>query len=180
MGRPRIRPKRAGGSKGSKVVSELLDDADILRPGKGTKRHADGSIRTSDGKYAGSDGTNRSGAQAEADAIKKLEDDGFEVDPKQQYTRTPEDITGTWGRSFTRKDGTQVTKGDEFTVPAGTIRRYDGAVNINGEWKGVETKSGGATRTPEQRAIDTWLRQSGNSLTTSDGRVLTGVHDMKM
>lgn len=152
----------------------------LFKNGKGgLKSHSDGSLRTSDGKYAGSDGTNRSGKQAEHDAIKKLEED-FEVDYGQQRVATTEDISGRWERSFTRKDGTSVQKGDEFVVPAGTTRSYDGAVQIGDSWKGVETKFGTASRTPQQRAIDTWLNTPGNTLTTSGGRVLDGVHDMRM
>jgi hypothetical protein len=161
----------------------------LFRGGKGNlKSHPDGSLRDAQGKYAGTDGTNRSGKQAEHDAIKQLEDQGFDVDYGQQRVTTPTDITGKWERTFTRRevgpDGTvtetRFNKGDEFTVPAGTVRNYDGAVKIGDTWKGVETKFGTASRTPQQRAIDTWLNQGGNSMTTGNGRVLEGVQDMRM
>jgi hypothetical protein len=60
-------------------------------------------------------------------------------------------------------------------IPAGTVRRYDGAVKRGGQWFGIEVKGGTATKTPEQRTIDDWLKKPGNTLTTPDGKILVGV-----
>ena len=58
------------------------------------------------------------------------------------------------------------------------IRKYDGTVEINGQWYGIEVKGGTAKKNPQQRQFDDWLNTPGNTVTTSDGRTLVGVHDV--
>jgi hypothetical protein len=131
--------------------------------------YPDGSFRTKDGKYSSSDGTSRSGAEAEAEAHRRFRARGLEVDAGQQHVTTPVEIRARIN-SGPRKG--------VLTLPAGRARRYDGAVKINGEWYGIETKGGTATKTPEQRAIDDWLSKPGNTLTTQDGKRLVGVREV--
>jgi hypothetical protein len=148
----------------------------VVNPGKQAtadalvvKKHPDGSLRTPDGKFAGSDGTSRSGAEAEAavhDGYRKL---GYEVDERQQYTMTPVAITGEV-KSGKRKGS--------LTLPPGTVRKYDGAVKmLDGNWYGIETKGGTASKSPEQRLIDAWLDKPGNSLSATSGKTLVGVRE---
>ncbi|GAA2273987.1 hypothetical protein GCM10009853_029820 [Glycomyces scopariae] len=129
------------------------------------KVHADGSLRTKDGKYAGSDGRVRSGEAAENRVLDRL-GRRHETAPKGPGAAVPSGIKG------------EVLSGPnkgKFDVPPGTQRFYDGFVKIGDKWYGVETKSGSAKRTPQQRAIDDWLNKPGNKLTTSDGREIHGV-----
>jgi hypothetical protein len=124
--------------------------------------YPDGSFRTKDGKYSSSDGTSRSGAEAEAEAHRRFRARGLEVDAGQQHVTTPVEIRARIN-SGPRKG--------VLTLPAGRARRYD-------EWYGIETKGGTATKTPEQRAIDDWLSKPGNTLTTQDGKRLVGVREV--
>lgn len=64
------------------------------------------------------------------------------------------------------------------TAPGFPVRKYDGTVQINGQWYGIETKGGEAKRTPQQKAFDDWLNEPGNTVTTKDGRTLVGVFDV--
>lgn len=135
-----------------------------IRDGR-VKVHTDGSLRTKDGKYAGLDGKSRSGEAAENRVLRRL-GRKFETAPKGPGAGVPDGIKG------------EVLSGPnkgKFDVPPGTQRFYDGFVQQNGKWYGVETKSGSAKRTPQQRAIDDWLNKPGNKLTTSDGREIHGV-----
>ena len=59
-------------------------------------------------------------------------------------------------------------------------RRYDGTVEIDGKWYGIETKGGTAKRSPSQREFDNWLNAPGNSVKTKDGRTLVGVFDVRV
>lgn len=127
------------------------------------------------GHYAGSDGTTQDGSAAEDRMIQQYKDWGYETADKGPGAKTGKDITGTWGTTFTAKDGTRHNKGDEFIVPKDTQRYYDGFVEQDGKWYGLETKSHSASKTPQQRAIDTWLNQEGNTMTTSDGKTIHGV-----
>lgn len=145
----------------------------LLRNGKGgIKKHGDGSLRTSDGKYAGTDGTNRSGKSGEDLIHQRLKNRGLKVDTRQQTVHIPVEIKGV------TKSG---PKKGPFTIPAGKDRRYDGAVQMpDGKWYGIETKSGGSPITPRQRAIDEWLNTPGNTMTTTDGKVLHGVKNFRV
>lgn len=57
-------------------------------------------------------------------------------------------------------------------------RKYDGTVEIDGLWYGIETKGGSASRSPQQAAFDAWLNTPGNTVMTPDGRTLVGVFDV--
>jgi hypothetical protein len=155
---------------GQDTMAEYIALITVRGPG-GSRRHPDGAYRASDGKYAGRFGTSRSGAEAERQAHERLRALRFDVDERQQYTKTSVPITGTISSGPRR---------GPLVVPPGTIRKYDGAVKMGGQWLGVETKGGSASKTPEQRAIDNWLKKKGNTLTTADGKILTGVYDMRI
>ncbi|MET9959436.1 ricin-type beta-trefoil lectin domain protein [Streptomyces sp. NPDC006326] len=72
-------------------------------------------------------------------------------------------------------DGAPVIRGQVYArVPGFPLRKYDGAVQIDGRWLGVETKGGTSPLTPPQRAFDNWLNTPGNSVTTSGGITLEG------
>ncbi|MEV4313779.1 RHS repeat-associated core domain-containing protein [Actinocrispum sp. NPDC049592] len=120
--------------------------------GNGTFKYPDGSIRDAKGHFAGSTGA-RVGASAEANAWDHLETEGLKV------------VRGTVG---VRGNG-------------GQLRYYDGAIDVgNGRYLGIEVKSGGASRTPEQTSFDTWVGQ-GNTATgvgESDGMTIVGVFDV--
>ncbi|MFE1250955.1 hypothetical protein, partial [Streptomyces sp. NPDC058766] len=62
-------------------------------------------------------------------------------------------------------------------APGFKVRKFDGLVNINGHWYGIETKGGSAKRNPDQKKFDDWLNLPGNTVTTKDGLVLEGVFD---
>jgi RHS repeat-associated protein len=107
--------------------------------------------RTADGKYAPRDGQpGRDGAPDEAAAWDQLTVDGAIV----SRVETPVSVPGLGGR------------------------KYDGTVQIYGQWYGIEVKGGTAKRSPSQRAIDGWLNTPGNTVRTSDGRTLVGVFDV--
>ena len=155
---------------GNSTLGTYIASITVRGPG-GSRRHPDGAYRTADGKYAGIHGPSRSGADAEAEAHNRFRRRNYEVDERQQYTATTETITGT------------ILSGPRqgpLTLPAGAVRKYDGAVKIRGKWYGIETKGGSASKTPEQRAIDEWLKRPGNSLTTADGKVLEGVQEVRI
>ncbi|WP_282204000.1 polymorphic toxin-type HINT domain-containing protein [Kitasatospora fiedleri] len=72
-------------------------------------------------------------------------------------------------------DGAPVIRGQVYArVPGFPLRKYDGAVQIDGRWLGVETKGGTSPLTPPQRVFDNWLNTPGNSVTTSGGITLEG------
>ncbi|UUU37016.1 RHS repeat-associated core domain-containing protein [Streptomyces sp. CA-210063] len=107
--------------------------------------------RTSDGKYSKRDGEpGRDGAADEANAWEQLEVDGAVVMRKE----TP------------------------VSAPGFRPRKYDGTVEVNGQWYGIEVKGGTARKNPQQRKFDDWLNKPGNTVTTSDGRTLVGVFDV--
>ncbi|GAA1982509.1 LamG-like jellyroll fold domain-containing protein [Catenulispora subtropica] len=98
--------------------------------------------RTADGKFAKSDGTpGRVGAIDERTTLDQLELDGAPV------------VRGS------------VT----VRVPGVGERIYDGAVQIDGKWYGVETKGGTSPLTPRQQAADAWLNTPGNTATSVGG-----------
>jgi hypothetical protein len=109
--------------------------------------------RTADGKFGPSDGSPaRVGALDERTTLDQLELDGAPV------------VRGT------------VT----INVPGGGQRMYDGAVQIDGVWYGVETKGGTAGKDAAQRAADDWLNEPGNSAVSvgkNSGYTLEGVFD---
>ncbi|MFC8192365.1 hypothetical protein ACFUMH_11980 [Cellulomonas sp. NPDC057328] len=107
--------------------------------------------RTPDGKYAQRDGQRgRDGAADEQAAWEQLELDGADV----------------------RRGETHVS------IPGIGARKYDGTVQIDGQWYGVEVKGGKAKRSAEQREADAWLNTPGNTVQTKDGRTLVGVFDV--
>lgn len=152
---------------GQDTLAQYIASITVRGPG-GSRRHPDGAYRSPSGKYAGRYGTSRSGAEAEAKILATLKSRGNEVDERQQYTTTPVAIKGRI-QSGPRKG--------ELVIPPGTVRRYDGAVKRGAQWFGIEVKGGTATKTPEQRAIDDWLKKPGNTLTTPDGKILVGVRE---
>ncbi|MEV6631570.1 polymorphic toxin-type HINT domain-containing protein [Actinoplanes sp. NPDC051470] len=76
-------------------------------------------------------------------------------------------------------DGAIVHRGETGVSVRGVgVRKYDGTVQIDGQWYGIETKGGSAKRSPSQRAFDSWLNTPGNTVATKDGRTLVGVFDV--
>ncbi|RRR99501.1 hypothetical protein [Glycomyces terrestris] len=165
---PAAKKRRVYTPPKGKVGAEMRSrtaQAKKARPANATKG-PDGHYRTPDGKYAGSDGRQQDGAGAERRVIDRIKDRYEDHAYRGPAAATTKPLTGEI------KSGPN--KGP-FDIPAGTPRYYDGFVKRNGKWYGVETKSGSAKRTPQQRAIDEWLNQPGNTMTTSDGKVLHGV-----
>ncbi|OLF05402.1 hypothetical protein BU204_37190 [Actinophytocola xanthii] len=110
-----------------------------------------GVPRSADGKYAKRSGEpGRDGAADEMTAWEHLELDG----------------------AIVRRGETGVR------VPGVGARKYDGTVQIDGQWYGIETKGGSAKKKDGQRAFDQWLNSPGNSVQTKDGRTLVGVFDV--
>ena len=109
--------------------------------------------RTADGKFANSDGTpGRVGAVDERTTLDQLDIDGASV------------VRGS------------VT----VTIPGVGKRIYDGAVQIDGTWYGIETKGGTSPLTPRQQAADAWLNTPGNTATSTgrnSGYPLEGTFD---
>jgi hypothetical protein len=107
--------------------------------------------RTADGKFTTSDGVpSRVGAIDERTTLDQLELDGAPV------------VRGT------------VT----VDIPGVGERMYDGAVQVDGVWYGVETKGGSSPLTPRQRVADEWLNEPGNSAVSvgaNEGYTLEGV-----
>jgi hypothetical protein len=110
-----------------------------------------GAPRSADGKFANRNGEpGRDGAADEVTAWEHLE-----------------------------LDGAIVSRGETgVSVPGVGVRKYDGTVQIDGQWYGIETKGGSAKRSPSQRTFDNWLNTPGNSVGTKDGRTLVGVFDV--
>jgi hypothetical protein len=105
------------------------------------------ACRTPDGKFGKSDGTSgRVGALDERTTLDQLETDGFPVVRGQVHVQ----------------------------IPGVGLRIYDGAVQIDGEWYGIETKGGGSPLTPRQQAADNWLNTPGNTAASSGGLTLIG------
>ncbi|MCD9875371.1 RHS repeat-associated core domain-containing protein [Streptomyces sp. NR30] len=72
-------------------------------------------------------------------------------------------------------DGAPIVRGQVYArVPGFPLRKYDGAVQIDGHWLGVEVKGGSSPLTPPQREFDNWLNTPGNTVTTSGGLTLEG------
>ncbi|MFE3830659.1 polymorphic toxin-type HINT domain-containing protein [Streptomyces sp. NPDC059092] len=110
-----------------------------------------GAPRSADGKFSKRNGEpGRDGAADEANAWDQLEMDGAVV----------------------MRNETAVS------APGMRVRKYDGTVEINGQWYGIEVKGGTAKKNPQQRDFDDWLNSPGNTVTTGDGRTLVGVHDV--
>ncbi|MEV6879661.1 polymorphic toxin-type HINT domain-containing protein [Amycolatopsis sp. NPDC051128] len=101
--------------------------------GDGIFRYDDGSIRTADGKWAGT-----LGANVGVDAEKAVWDD-------------------------LSARGMNIVRGRIYCVGNGEqVRVYDGAIDLgNGDYVGIEVKSGTADRDAAQRAFDHWV-ESGN------------------
>ncbi|MFJ4185164.1 RHS repeat-associated core domain-containing protein [Kitasatospora sp. NPDC089509] len=114
----------------------------------GTFLHPDGSIRDEKGHYAGTTGA-QPGANNEVTVWDHLETEGATVIRRE---------TGVRVKGF-------------------PLRKYDGLVNIDGLWYGIETKGASAGRTPEQREFDDWLNTPGNTANTTSGIELHGVFD---
>ncbi|GAA4365068.1 hypothetical protein GCM10023088_10060 [Actinomadura verrucosospora] len=76
-------------------------------------------------------------------------------------------------------DGAPVIRKETLVfVPGFRPRKYDGTVQINGNWYGIEVKGATAKRSKPQRSFDDWLNAPGNMVTTKDGRTLVGVFDV--
>jgi hypothetical protein len=72
-------------------------------------------------------------------------------------------------------DGAPIIRGQVYARAQGLpLRKYDGAVMVDGRWLGVETKGGKSPLTPPQKKFDEWLNKPGNSVTTKDGVTLEG------
>ena len=110
--------------------------------------------RSPDGKFAPRNGEpGRVGAEEEARALDGLENEGLVVNRDQTKVASPD------------FDKTRI---------------YDGTVQIDGKWYGVETKGGTAGKDAHQRAFDAWLNTPGNTVRTRDGRTLEGVVDVQV
>ena len=116
--------------------------------GDGTFLHADGSIRDSRGHYAGTTGA-QPGANNEETVWDHLETEGTTVVRQETGVR----------------------------VPGFKLRKYDGLVNLDGLWYGIETKGASAGRNPDQKLFDGWLNTPGNTAVTTNGIELHGVFD---
>ena len=116
--------------------------------GNGTFLHSDGSIRDGSGHYAGTTGV-QPGTSTEENVWDHLETEGVPV--------------------VRQETGVKV---DGFP-----LRKYDGLMQTDEGWFGIEVKGGGAGRTPPQRAFDNWLNTPGNTATTTSGIELQGVFD---
>ncbi|GHA88326.1 hypothetical protein GCM10010305_34930 [Streptomyces termitum] len=119
--------------------------------GNGTFLHSDGSIRNAKGHFASSTGA-RVGASAEANVWDHLEMEGHTV------VRRTVAVTGNGGQT----------------------RYYDGAIDLGGgNYLGIEVKSGGASRTAEQRDFDDWVGQGNfpTGIGQSKGFNIVGVFD---
>ena len=67
-----------------------------------------------------------------------------------------------------------------INVPGVGPRMYDGAVQLDGKWYGVETKGDTSPLTARQRAADTWLNTPGNTAVSvggNSGYTLVGTFD---
>jgi hypothetical protein len=65
-------------------------------------------------------------------------------------------------------------------VPDVGLREYDGAIELNGEWYGIETKGGTASLDARQRAADNWINTPGNSAVSvgaNSGYTIVGTFD---
>ena len=110
--------------------------------------------RGPDGKFLPRNGEpGRVGAEEEARALDGLENEGLVVNRDQTKVASPD------------FDKTRI---------------YDGTVQIDGKWYGVETKGGTASKDAHQRAFDAWLNAPGNTVRTRDGRTLEGVIDVEV
>jgi hypothetical protein len=122
-----------GGSTGSE--SSTIQNADVVPEGAGTpiNQYSDGSFRTPDGKFASQGGLPAPGTKS-----------------AQEYTQ------------FLRNNGFEVV-GEELTVKGAVgNRRYDAVVRTDkGELWGIEYKSGGATKTPQQNFNDMYINKFG-------------------
>jgi hypothetical protein len=97
--------------------------------GDGIFQYPDNSIRTADGKFAGTVGSNV-GAVAEQMTWDQLETKGLKIVRGRIY------VTGNYEQ----------------------LRVYDGLVDLgNGTYLGIEVKSGNASLTAAQRAFDNWV-----------------------
>ncbi|KEO58789.1 hemagglutinin repeat-containing protein [Thalassospira permensis] len=97
------------------------------------REYPDGSFRTPDGKFASQGGLPSPGTKSAQEYTQYLRDNGFDV------------------------------VGEELTV-RGAVgnRRYDAVVRTDsGELWGIEYKSGGATKTPQQDFNDMYINQFG-------------------
>lgn len=75
-------------------------------------------------------------------------------------------------------DGATVIPREVSVKAAGfPVRKYDGLINLDGHWYGIETKGDTARRSAAQKKFDDWLNLPGNTVTTKDGLVLEGVFD---
>jgi hypothetical protein len=83
----------------------------------------------------------------------------------------------TWERL--ELDGANVVRGETpVSAPGFKVRKYDGTVEIDSEWYGIEPKDGTGKRRPDQKACGKWLNTPGNTVQTKDGRRLIGVFDV--
>lgn len=116
--------------------------------GNGTFQHSDGSIRDANGHYAGTTGV-QPGMNTEENVWDQLETDGATV--------------------VRQETGVKV---DGFP-----LRKFDGLVQTDEGWFGIETKGASAGRSPAQQRFDDWLNTPGNTATTRSGITLQGVFD---
>jgi hypothetical protein len=147
----------AGAAPGAAVVvgsAEVVGVGVALAgaSGLGLLVAADNVPRGSDGKFAPRNGEpGRAGAEDEARAWDQLENEGLNVTRQETKVAAP-----------------------GFTTP----RKYDGTVEIDGKWYGIETKGNTGKKDVHQREFDAWLNTPGNTVQTSDGRTLEGVIDI--
>ena len=122
-----------------RAVETTLGNVNDLRTGAGSqisteiKKYPDGSYRTPDGKFASQGGVPSPGSKSAKEYTQFLRENGFDV------------------------------LGEELTVTAPIgIRRYDAIVrDNNGELWGIEYKSGGARKTPQQDFNDMYISRYG-------------------
>lgn len=119
----------------SKIASHKNDGISGPNTADGVpiREYPDGSFRTPDGKFASQGGLPSPGTKSAQEYTQYLRDNGFDV------------------------------VGEELTV-SGAVgnRRYDAVVRTDsGELWGIEYKSGGATKTPQQDFNDMYINQFG-------------------
>ncbi|BCY11084.1 LamG-like jellyroll fold domain-containing protein [Actinoplanes sp. L3-i22] len=110
-----------------------------------------GQVRWGNGTFGKSNGGGQVGEDDEINAWDHLELDGANVVRKETQVRSP---------AFKK------------------TRKYDGLVEIEGQWLGIETKGATGKRNPHQQAFDDWLNEPGNTVTTKDGKTIVGTFDV--
>jgi hypothetical protein len=130
------------------TVQEQTTGDDTSCASTGAKKYPDGSIRTPDGKFAGTTGKPPGTPAVDKAAAEINAKPGWSVQGKEISVRDSE----------------------------GTLRRYDlVAKNPEGKFVGIEVKGGSAVRTAQQKAIDTALNNAGGFETVGKRAAAAGI-----